>query len=237
MTARMTSAPLSFVGQLAHGGRRMCGEGRVAGSIYLECGVCVGGTPIEQFLKDPPARLLPHQFNLKTRGVNVITTPDGVSHILDWIGSEHYEYPVDFIEEARVMGISRRISKTADMSRLGPGSMLIMAHAKGTMVNMEEVLAGSQVVCPNLIHRPGERCAGVHWTAPGVNGRRSRVDGSTYAVTALHPDAPEPQYIPAIIMAAPISAITVIRSHDGSVDQSAWNAAARSGFTPVAAHT
>ena len=231
MTTNITANPFDHVGLTAKGGQRMCGTGRQAGSIYVECGLFLNGTPIHQYLKDPPERIQPAMHGMSRLGVQVITK-DGISHIIDWVGEDSYPYPADFIEEAKRMGVSRKIQPNADLRLIGKNSFLILVHSKGSMNNMEEVSAATDFLCPNLKHQQGERCCGLHWAAPGdENNQRQLAEGS-YDVIPPSPDAPKPEYVPAIFMAVPISAITIIRNHDGSVNNAAWESVSKSGFTP-----
>ena len=111
---------------------RGCGT-RQEGGIYLECGMRSGiGQPLESFLADPP---VPMTCDTKV-GVELIER-GGVVHIVDWVGEQHYPAVTDFLEEGRVLGFSRRISNTLDLSRLTPESRILVVHARGLVVNHE----------------------------------------------------------------------------------------------------
>ena len=73
---------------------RGCGT-RTSGGVYLECGTGYGGRPLEFFLADPP---IPLTCDTKL-GVQLIER-DGVVHVLDWIGEQHYPNCADFLEKA-----------------------------------------------------------------------------------------------------------------------------------------
>ena len=95
---------------------RGCGE-REQGGVYAECGLSPYGSPLEHFLIDPPQPL--------PEGLDIINKPQlwedpatGITHLLIWIGSEHYEWCSDYIEETSRFGASRRINPNLDLSRL-----------------------------------------------------------------------------------------------------------------------
>ena len=115
---------------------RGCGT-RQMGAAYLEVPSDEGGQPLEYFLVDPP-----HKLNDETRaamGLTAIGTTmierGGQTHALDWVGAEHYPNVADFCEETRRFGVSRRIGKAAEFSRLGPGARLILVHARAWIDN------------------------------------------------------------------------------------------------------
>jgi hypothetical protein len=111
---------------------RGCGT-RQEGGLYLECGTRPGrGRPLEFFLADPP---VPMTCDSKV-GVELIER-GGVVHVLDWVGEQHYPAITDFLEEGRVLGFSRRISNTLDLSRLTAESRILVVHARGLVVNHE----------------------------------------------------------------------------------------------------
>src|SRR5260370_3402660 len=67
-----------------------CGE-REQGGVYAECRLSPYGTPLEYFLIDPPRQL--------PEGLDIINKPQlwedpatGITHLLIWIGSEHYQW-------------------------------------------------------------------------------------------------------------------------------------------------
>ncbi|GGB70567.1 hypothetical protein [Deinococcus soli (ex Cha et al. 2016)] len=230
--------PFVHVGLTAKGGARECGAGRTAGSIYVECGLSLTGVPLEQYLHDPPIPVEPAQLGLSSQGVTIIEDDKGVRHIVDMVGASHYPYPSDFIEEARLMGVSRKVPKTTDLRGITSASMLILVHARASVVNAAAVSAASDMICPNARHKPGEDCAGLHWVVAEENdgpGRR-RLNCGTYELTPRAPGAPTPVLQHAFFMAVPITAMTVIANHDGSVDEAAQKSAGRAGVPVSVAH-
>lgn len=165
---------------------RGCGSRKVGG-IYLTVPLAKeGGATIESLLVDPPSVIDPNRVGLSAIGVQTIER-GGVSHVLDWVGSENYPNVADFVEEARRMGISRRISKTFDFYKLTPKSRLFLVHQRAYVQNSKAYYEayqderGEPVVwkCPKFIphhQHPAsqtelfgkvldyvECCAGVWW--------------------------------------------------------------------------
>ncbi len=111
---------------------RGCGVRR-AGGLYIEVGTTVGlGKQLEAFLCDPP---VPMTTDCKV-GVELIER-GGVVHVLDWVGAESYPNCADFLEEGRVLGFSRLISNTLDLSRLTAESRILIIHPHGRVTNHE----------------------------------------------------------------------------------------------------
>jgi len=231
---------LDMIGQPALGGPRECGSGRTAGSIYLECGFSVHGKPLVDFLIDPVRFVDPHQLGLSAIGVTTITDVSGVTHLVDWVGESHYPYPLDFITEAARMGVSRKVATNTDFKRLTPGSMMIFLHAKGGIENNTDYTGITDFSCPcGKGHQAGDDCIGLQWHVTsgttGTSGRRERhLVCGTYTLKS-DPGIP-PRYAPAYFMAVPITNISVIASHGGTVNQAALNAA-RASSLPVTVAT
>lgn len=102
-------------------GLRACGF-RETGGLYLEVGIGWNGKPVSDFIVDPPRLVHPQKgFPLPAQGMGIIMDPHGVWHLIDRVGICHYPYPADFVEEAKVLGVSRRTQK---------GMALLMLHGK-----------------------------------------------------------------------------------------------------------
>lgn len=219
---------------------RGCGT-RVSGGIYAECGLGPDGAPIENFLIDPPV-LVPTEMGLTAIGVKVFqNTKDGLWHIADWVGSEHYPNVADFIEEVKNFGMSRRLPKNLDFSKLTFGSRVILAHARAHVANFTQYADAWANVryqrCPkerqdhNLPDAP-DMCLGVAWQdieggtpllpspeaalssgeGPGVGARVvKRTMPSFNYIAAARPEGLTPQYAPAFFASFPISRIAVVR--------------------------
>ncbi len=116
---------------------RGCGD-REPGGIYAECGLSPRGRPLEEFLVDPPLPIPP--------GLDLVNKPqtwqrllpsgdaaldvDGfpIYDLLIWVGAEFYPYCVDYLEEVKRFGASRRLNTNLDLSLLSRSSRMILAH-------------------------------------------------------------------------------------------------------------
>lgn len=164
---------------------RGCGD-RKEGGVYLECGMGPGGSPVEDFLIDPPVVVDPGQgFPLPLQGMGLLQTPQGVWHLLDRVGLMHYPYPSDFVEEVRHFGLSRRVQKNLSTTVAGeavngfelltPESRILLVHDRASLVNWQafriphpEKDEASGWTCPKRRpeHHPScaqECCAGLWW--------------------------------------------------------------------------
>lgn len=133
---------------------RGCGE-RLAGGIYLEVGFGPHGQPPEAFLIDPPMAVDPDALGLSPVGVTLVRDPGtGVTHVFDWVGSEHYPNVADFCEEFYRFGVSRRAARTIDFSALTTASRLVLLHSRAIIVNRQEYYASrtpTMWTCPKKI--------------------------------------------------------------------------------------
>jgi hypothetical protein len=89
-------------------------------------------------LVDPPRRFHPEQLELVNKAT-IWQPKDGLgrtagpapAHLLIGIGREHYEHVADYTEEARLLGISRRLPGTFDVRQLTPGlSRMVLVHPR-----------------------------------------------------------------------------------------------------------
>jgi len=107
---------------------RGCGD-RKTDSIYFESRLSIKGEPIENFIIDPPIDC--EKKGIKWSRSYQIFQKDGINHLIDWIGEEYYPSPWDFIEECRIKGMSRRVQKSFDFTKITPGkSQIFFAHKK-----------------------------------------------------------------------------------------------------------
>jgi len=140
---------------------------------------------------------------------------------VDFVGESHYPWPSDFIEEARAIGVSRKLPRTTEFFKLTEGSTLILIHPKARIQNhLQAASYTPRWTCPcQKGHAPTEPCAGWHWAAPDptLPGTLKRQLGRTvYEVRALLPDAPELKFSTGYFMQVPLSNLSVIRNRDGS---------------------
>jgi len=118
------------------GARRGCGTRR-AGDAYLAVPLSPYGRPVESFLVDPPHVVRKDALGLAAVGTRMIER-DGVTHVLDVVGREHYPTVRSFVDEARRLGVSRRISRTAGFERLTRESRLLLLHERADVANALE---------------------------------------------------------------------------------------------------
>ena len=199
---------------------RGCGATRAKGGIYFECGLDPNGTPIEEFLIDCPS-LVPPGLGITPRGVSLIEI-GGVSHVVDWVGSEYYGNVADFVEEAQRLGLSRRLPSTLDFSRLTPASRILLIHARARVENAS--LYGP-FPCPKTLHEPGsDACIGAWWedvdggtAVPGSSNPRAvtRTMPSFVYRARRRPDGLTPRYVPGFFASFPASRLAVVKGGDG----------------------
>lgn len=212
---------------------RGCGT-RVHGGIYAECGLGPHGLPVEYFLVDPPILIHPDEIGLTAIGVKQIGRPNKADSILDWIGADSYPNVQDFIEEARAMGVSRRLARNLDYRALKEGSVLLCVHPKAHIINYNSYLLKQrpeylspllvQPYCPkgkaqDAKHR-SQMCAGL-WREDVTGGDTvldpdlsvrvvdRTIPARTYRA-ARRPDDVEPRYASAIFASFPIRRLVVI---------------------------
>ena len=165
------------------GSPRGCGDSRDAGGIYLEAGSAGGiGIPMYVLIKDPVVAIDPSEIGLSPVGVKLVEM-NGVWHVFDWVGESHYPNAADFLEEAVRLGLSRRISKQEDFSKLTAESRLILVHPKAFITD-EEGTIPRPCGCPTGFHPKEEErltCAGRLWMIgkPGTTDLGSGAEPTT----------------------------------------------------------
>ncbi len=239
---------------------RGCGT-RAGGGIYAEVGVDGGGLPIDHFLFCPPFRLVPdalQALGITALGVTLVER-QGVWHIFDVVGREHYPNVADFIEEARRFGISRRLSRSLEFAKLTSASRLFLLHARAWNRNAWDYYQAMPFIssdgspytvvkpCPkaipahNKIHEPPTMCAQLWWQdvtggedVQSENAKRQvkRTMPSFSYRAAKAPDGMQAEYDTAIFASFPLSRIVVIRDGYGS-DQQAYDRASQVHDIPV----
>ena len=211
---------------------RGCGT-RVHSGIYWECGLSPDGAPLEDFLIDVPT-LIPSGLRIPPRGVT-LKEIGGVWHIFDWVGQEHYTNMSDCVEEIRRFGLSRRLPRTLDFSRLTRASRILLIHARARIENAS--LYGP-FVCPKGLHPHGtDACVGgwlhdVEGGAPTGNPDDpravTRVMPSFVYTAHCPPPGIAPQRVPGIFASFPASRLAVVRGgHEAAL------VAARRAGVPV----
>jgi len=106
--------------------KRACGDSRVNNALYLCVDLSPYGKPIEYFLLDPTK-----PCDLKPFRTPIIVEGKEHNDIAIYIGKEFYPFIPDFVEESRIMGISRRIPKNFPFERLTPyKSRMFFVHER-----------------------------------------------------------------------------------------------------------
>ncbi|MFC4455242.1 hypothetical protein [Deinococcus sonorensis] len=228
--------PHGLLGLPASGGARLCGPGRTAGGLYLESGLNVVAPDLAPFLMDPPV-----PYEAIEAGLSAIAPlalqHQGLWHLIDHVGQVHYPYPVDFLAEAAVLGVSRKIAPTLDLTRLTPGSCLLLYHDRAALEHPSALAPFlPDFRCPCGVHQADEPCAGHHRSAlpdrPTGSGQRPLGTG-TYRLDRTLPGAPAPKYRGGLFLRAPITRIVLVTSHQGQVNPALYQRAVATGL-PVA---
>jgi len=130
--------------------------------VYLCTGLSENGIPINAFLIDPVKMMDVDCFRAP------IVIPDTVDpellHIAIWIGREHYASPIDYVEEVKRLGASRRIPENFDFSVLTPGkSRMMFIHPLAFTELIHEADCPVEGFHPNEGHGETVACLGAHW--------------------------------------------------------------------------
>lgn len=192
---------------------RGCGK-RKTGGCYAETELSSNGLPLDVFLIDPPIPVA--EGAVKKVGVQLIER-DGVWHILDWVGEEHYPTVPDFVEEMRRFGMSRRLPKTLDFSRLSARSRVLLVHAKARVINPETLAEAGP--CPCYFDKPGHKdhkatCLYNAWQALPKGVRK--MPSFEFMSKGIGPDGVN--FEPGIFAAMPISRLVQVRASDAIKD-------------------
>jgi len=118
---------------------RGCGR-RVPGGTYLVCSTSPFGLPVEYFVVDPPVSVDMESFRSP-----ILHEENGTCHVIMWIGEKFYPSAVDFIEEARVQGVSRRVPSGFPFEKLTKNSKMILIHPRATSENFTDLVKGKKL--------------------------------------------------------------------------------------------
>lgn len=221
---------------------RGCGR-RIAGGIYVECGMSAGGKPVEFFLMDPPTPL-PQGLTIAPQGVSWVQRDD-VWHLVDWVGSTHYPNVADFLEEVRRFGLSRRIPKGEPFERITMESRILLVHARAIVEPVEEYRPrdGAPFSCPKHIREhetTSTRCAGLWWE--DIEGGEvvdeevgiclRRMPSFTYGGKARR-EGLRPGYAAGFFASFPLSRLVVVRDTAAEAHVDAYEKAGRARLPVV----
>ena len=151
---------------------RGCGR-RSENSLYL----CVSESPLGEdvtyFLVDPAKAWTGGPF----RAPMVFEDRRGTHHLLMWIGGTYYPYVPDFVEEARRLGVSKKVPVNYDFSKLTPGrSQLLLVHPRAIpkfRYRLDSIRSRFNLRewCPKKIEGP-HRCVGDLWDLSSAESLR-----------------------------------------------------------------
>jgi len=225
---------------------RGCGE-RKQGGIYGECGLSPFGRPLEDFLMDPPVPIDVAALGVSPIGVTLLADPaTGATHILDWIGETYYPNVTDMLEEVRRFGLSRRLPRTLDFSRLDGQSRLLLVHRRALLLDPAPYLADRQRACPKELPEhaspaaPTPHCAALWWedvrhgepeARPDPRQVRRSMPSFSYLARCA-PAAASDRSAPAIVASFPLSRLVVIDDPEGGTHEAAL-AKASAAHLPV----
>lgn len=211
------------------GGSRGCGS-RKPGGVYLCTALSEDGSPIEDFLVDPVRPFHGEPFRAPILW-NDISNPE-LFHAVIWVGAEFYPSLVDFVEEVKAKGASRRIPSNFDFSKLTPGaSRMIFIHPKAFTTTAHLPANG----CPKRypLHGLNEPCIGAHWDY--VEGLGGNISGRTATLGDLQYAVPPqedimPLLTPGFFMALPITHVEYEAMNDGDTGPETIHQASDLGF-------
>lgn len=206
---------------------RGCGE-REQGGVYAEFGVAPDGAGLEDFLIDAPLCIDLAALGVRPIGVSLVCR-QGVWHVIDWVGLEHYPNVADFVEEVRRFGVSRRLPRSLDFSRLTPASRLLLVHARAHVDNFHAYAdrwigrGTKRGTCPKRLEEHMQHdyplmCAAIWWQDV-VGGRVldpvaprivHRTMPSFSYIAAAAPQGVQAHYLPAVFASFPVSRLVLV---------------------------
>jgi len=132
---------------------RGCGT-RQAHGLYACVPTGQSGLPIEHFVLDPPIAWNGGHF----RGARLHQRADGGTDMLIWVGGEHYPFVSDFIEEARMHGISRRVPVSREVAYSvleAQRSRILLVHPRAIFNGdyKRPECAGATGIKPNYVNQ------------------------------------------------------------------------------------
>lgn len=192
---------------------RGCGE-RVEGGLYVRVATSPYGMPLEHFLIDAPMPYL--------GTVNREPFFEGENAYF-WVGEQFYPYATDFIEEARLYGVSKRLPLSADLSKYKPFiTQLFFIHPRAVANKITTVDK-----CPKgkESHEAGqERCIRSLYyflkeqDVKPFGQEYERTIGSTSYVTPRLEDRSGVTFKPGLFMCLPFSHFEYVAPKNGLID-------------------
>ena len=160
---------------------------------------------------------------------------DGVTHLVVWVGEEHYPNVWDFIEETRHMGASRRVPRTMDFGRLSAESRLFFVHphAMASFTDVPSELAAPAQAMGTRLDRakllPTRSGHGYENEDTEVAGRDAVVRTLPCGASYQRFDMLDTRFATqaAVFMHLPLSRIAIVEDHDGMMSEQVSNRVAR----------
>lgn len=197
---------------------------------------------------DPPVPIDIEAIGLQAIGVKMFER-NGVYHILDWVGENHYPNVADFVEEALAVGVSRRMPSNLDYSRITPDSRLLLVHKKAFLDGRSD-LQNSTPACPSITPSHDGTIDGMvpmcvrHWwndleggtlvTEGGREVARALQCGASYTGWRRANRSLYPVRMPAIFASVKLSRLALVRdTAGGDRDTAARLRAAGVAYTRV----
>jgi hypothetical protein len=178
---------------------RGCGASRSLGDVYAECGLGRGrnAKPLEFFMVCPPIPIDKDRLGLDEVGVKLIRDNNGIYHIFDIVSQNDYPNVLDFGEEVRRFGLSRKVAVTTNFHLLTRESRFVILHKRGYIENAEEYFAAraedAEWNCPKVLPQHEDRgltppmCASVWWEDITINDKHGghSLDGRRHVMRKM----------------------------------------------------
>lgn len=206
---------------------RGCGK-RAKGGLYACCGLSPFGKPIEDFLIDPPIA-----YNGESFRAPIVDEKNGVKNLIFWVGKEYYPFCPDYIEETRVMGISKRVPLGFDFDGIEPfKSSMFFIHPRAIIDN--DIWKPDWCPMEKDNHIEGDefciRSLYFFVDVEIIDGKYvRRIASTSYTVPISYEHKPE--YKPGIFMRIPFSHFEYVAKDDGTVDERVKDIKSKTGLS------
>lgn len=204
---------------------RGCGT-REEGGVYWETESSPSGHPVEYFLACPPTPVDTEALGIAPIGVKVVQVGK-VWHVIDWVGSQHYPNVADYVEEVRRFGVSRRMPKSLDFSKLTAESRILLLHSRAVITHPKPYWDERDefTPCPKEVPghpddgKPDGMCATLWWEdltdlEDGVRVMPSfRYEGHAAPATA------DGEHQVAIFASFPLGRLVVVEDAEGECEE------------------
>ena len=105
---------------------------------------------------------------------------DGPDDLVIWIGAEYYPFVSDFMEEARLYGISRRVPPDFPIDKLGWGSRMFLIHPRAIPAFGYQVQPSPHCQWRHVSHHEPPSCTFALWDLSALED-----GGEKHAVSLL----------------------------------------------------